>query len=255
MRDALLRTADRIEAAWKAARPLSDSPPDLADLEDGYRIQAELTRRLGPIAGWKVGALTPAQQAKRGVAHPIAAALLKPFVRQSPARFSARDFIAPRLECEFAFLLYRDVPPRAVPYSRDEVAAAIAGVCPAIEIADSRAAEDCSTALFLADFMGSGGFVHGAANASWRAIDLARSGVALRINGHEVARGTGAAILGDPFAAVVALANAQPQVGDGLKAGHVVTTGSCTGMIPVAAGDEAVATFENLGEVRVSFAV
>jgi 2-keto-4-pentenoate hydratase len=77
--------------------------------------------------------------------------------------------------------------------------------------------------------------------------------VVLRFDGKEIARGVGSAILGDPLAAVVMLANGQPKDGEGLRAGQIVTTGSCTGALPIAAGVEAVADFGALGEVRVRY--
>ena len=71
----------------------------------------------------------------------------------------------------------------------------------------------------------------------------------------ELASGSGRAVLaGDPFAAVVLFANAQPGAGPGLRAGDIVTTGSCTGAPDVPGAGRYVAEFAGLGRIAFSFA-
>ena len=78
--------------------------------------------------------------------------------------------------------------------------------------------------------------------------------VTLRINGVEVASGhSGMLVFGDPVAGVAWLAN-HPELGPrGLKAGDVVTTGTCTGITFLSPGDEAEADYGALGVVRARF--
>ena len=78
--------------------------------------------------------------------------------------------------------------------------------------------------------------------------------VTLRINGEEVASGnSGMLVFGDPISGVVWLAN-HPELGArGLRAGDVVTTGTCTGITPLSPGDEAEADYGALGTVRARF--
>lgn len=251
MNAALAQATDLFEAARRDARPL-DAPPPIVDLADGYRIQAELVRRVGAIGAWKIGALTAAQQARLGIETPIAAAINAAFVHKSPTTLPWRSFIRPLIECEFAFVLGVDLPPRTQPYSRAEVEQAIAGICPAIEVVDPRIGEARSGPLSVADAMANAAFVHGSVQTAWRSLDLARHEIVLRIGDKEAARGTGAAILGDPLAAVVVLANTQPPVGAGLEAGQIVTTGTCTGMTVVQAGEEIIADFGVLGTVALT---
>ena len=59
---------------------------------------------------------------------------------------------------------------------------------------------------------------------------------------------------GDPFGAVVLFANAQPGAGPGLRAGDIVTTGSCTGAPDVPGAGRYVAEFAGLGRIEFSFA-
>ncbi|MDQ6683981.1 MAG: 2-keto-4-pentenoate hydratase, partial [Pseudomonadota bacterium] len=66
-----------------------------------------------------------------------------------------------------------------------------------------------------------------------------------------IGEGSGLAVLdGDPFAAVVLFANAQPAAGPGLSAGDIVTTGSCTGAPDVPGRGRYRARFAALGEVE-----
>jgi 2-keto-4-pentenoate hydratase len=248
-----MNPADILEAARRAARrpaalPQASLPADFAA---AYRIQAELARRSGGTGGWKIAALVGEQQAKLGVDRPIAARILRPYVHQSPARLAASRFVQPAYECEFAFRLGRDLPPRAKPYDTAEIEAAIAALHPAIEIADSRVGAGAPALLVLADCFGNGAFIHGPGRSDWRSFDLATHAMTLRIDGNEAARGSGAAVPGGPVAALLALANHQPAEGEGLKVGQYVTTGSCTGMTPMKAGQVAVADFGSLGNVRV----
>ena len=57
---------------------------------------------------------------------------------QDPARIDASQFFMRVVEAEFAFRMARDLPPGSRPHMREEIADAIEGVIPAIEIVDSR---------------------------------------------------------------------------------------------------------------------
>src|SRR5439155_794542 len=67
------------------------------------------------------------------------------------------------------------------------------------------------------------------------------------------AHGVGAAVLDDPRLALTWLANDRAKRGEGLKAGQVVTTGTCIVPAKIAPGDSVVADFGELGRVGVRF--
>lgn len=253
--DRVAAAADLLQQARGGATLLSDtSNPALPrDIAEGYAVQAELARRAGKTGAWKVSGVDDKQKQGLKIDRPVGGRIFAMGVQASPATFPHKRFIKPLIECEFAFALGKDLPPRDKPYTRDEVEAAIAALHPAIEIADTRLPPGSPGAVVLADSIGNGGFVYGAAHKDWRKIDVPKHNVVLRMDGKEIARGIGSAILGDPLSAVVMLANGQPRDGEGLRAGQIVTTGSCTGALPIAAGAEAVADFGTLGEVRVRF--
>jgi len=242
-------------AAWPAAR----IPRDLAE---AYRLQSAVASDLGGIGGWKVAAVTPAQRESLGVPVPIAGPLLAPWIHDASAAtptLATAGFIAPKLECEFAFELARDLPPRPQrPYSRDEVRAAIAALRIAVEIVDSRLPRRLGALAELTDAFNNGAFIAGPAMIDWHALDLAQIEIVLRRSHdgrtEEVARGSGKAILdGDPFGTVVLLANSPADASRGLVAGTIVTTGSCTGAPLLPGPGDYRAEFATLGSVAFRF--
>ena len=92
-----------------------------------------------------------------------------------------------------------------------------------------------------------------ARTADWRGLDLKSHRVAVRVNGAAGGAGEGARALGDPMNVMMWLANQQARVGRGLKAGVIVSTGTCTGIDAVAPGDTVVADIGTLGTVDIAF--
>jgi 2-keto-4-pentenoate hydratase len=254
-----------LATARREARAIESWPAERVpiDLAEAYRLQAAVTRELGAIAGWKVAAVTSAQRETLGVDVAIGAPLLQPWMydwRNSAAELRIADFIAPKLECEFAFELARDLPPRpSQPYSRKEVEAAILAMRIAVEIVDSRLPRGLGARAELADSFNNGAFVAGPRIHAWHGLDFkALAMVLTRTHGdavEEIARGSGAAILdGDPFGTVVMLANAPPASTRGLLAGDIVTTGSCSGAPGLPGAGSYRADFGALGSVAFRFA-
>jgi 2-keto-4-pentenoate hydratase len=254
-----------LASARRHARAIEAWPHDRLprDLDEAYRLQAAVARDVGAVAGWKVAAVTLGQRAALGVDRPIGAPLLRPWLhdaRERPAALRRADFIAPKLECEIAFELGSDLPSRPErPYTRAEVRAATAALRLAVEIVDSRLPRGLGALAELADFFNNGALVAGPALVEWDALDLARLEIVLT-RAHdgareEVARGSANAILdGDPFGTVVMLANAPPDAARGLRAGDIVTTGSCTGAPPLPGEGAYRAAFASLGSVELAFA-
>lgn len=251
------RTARGIER-W----PVEWLPRDLAE---AYRLQSAVADGLGAVGGWKVAAINDEQRRTLGVPRPIGGPVIAAWMRDasaSPAEFRVAEFVAAKLECEFAFELAHDLPARVgKPYSRAEVVAAVASLRLAIEVVDSRLPRGLGAFAELADAFNNGGFVAGPRIVDWQAIDFAATTIVLHAERErsdadtsELAHGSGAAILdGDPFATVVMLANAQPEGGAGLRAGHIVTTGSCTGAPWLPGPGVYRAEFAGLGAVEVRF--
>jgi 2-keto-4-pentenoate hydratase len=158
-------------------------------------------------------------------------------------------------EAEFAFRMAKDLPPRASRYATEEVMAAVGTLHLAIEVPDSRYRDfaQAGAPQLTADDSCACFFVLGDEVSDWRGVDLAAHPVVGHRNGAVAERGSGANVLGDPRVALAWLANDRATRGDGLKAGQIVTTGTCVRPMPIAPGDQVVADFGALGRVRVQF--
>ena len=157
-------------------------------------------------------------------------------------------------ECEFVFTLADDLPPRDEPYLREEVMAAVASLHPGLELPDSRFEhfESAGAAQLAADNACAHWMVVGPATEEpWRESDLSAHETALIVNGKEVTRGRGADVLGDPRDALTWLANQHGLLGEGLRAGQLITT--VTGQpCAIAAGDRVEASLGVFGTVAAT---
>lgn len=224
-----------------------------SDAAEAYAMQAEVFHHLGPASNaWKVGSTSPESQAKLGTNEPGSARVPARFNFASGAAvpvFAAHDLW---IEGEFALRLGKDLPPRAGIYTREEVEAAIDGVAPALEVVGSRLAEGIAKGgrfRVTADGGANVSLTLGAVVADWRRFDLPAHELRLSINGETVAVGKGERALGDPVNVMTWLAN-HLRGSVGLKAGEIVSTGTCTGLIRVAPGDRLSADFGDIGVVE-----
>jgi len=242
----------RLPELPEAARP--------QDAEDAYRCQELLVRQLlerygGAVMGYKVACTNPVAQRQLNVDGPFYGHLLAPFCFGSPARLRADQFVERVIEAEFAFLLGRDLPPTAAPRPIEEIAEAVAGVLPGIEIVDSRF--DSWTTVgapsLIADNACNAAWVRGALREDWRGLDLAAQAVRLTVNGKVERQGSGSAVLGHPLNALQWLENTLSSRGLGLRAGQYVTTGVTTEVYWAARGDRIIADFGPVGTVELAF--
>ena len=233
--------------------------PELRDTETAYRVQSRVTTLLdAPVVGYKVGSTSKEAQSILGTDEPGAGVLLAPYLHVSPVRMEVVPAHMPAIEGEFAFRLGRDLSPRSAAFDREEVCAAIDGVTGAIEIVGTRIAGGLAGKgryLVTADGGANIGLAVGAWRSDWRTLDLPAHPVTVHINGVAKGRGTGARALGDPVNVLIWLANHLARTGEGLRAGMVVSTGTCTGLDAVGPGDRAVADFGTLGSVTIDFDV
>jgi 2-keto-4-pentenoate hydratase len=254
--NAIEQAAKTIWTTWQANRRIEALPVECRPTTrlEGYRVQARVARLSGQkVFGWKIAATSKAGQQHIGVDGPLAGRLLDKRVFQSGATVSLSNNIMKVIEAEFAFRMGRDLPPRKTPYTLEEVTAAVATMHPAIEIPDSRYADfvTAGAAQLIADNACASYFVLGpATTADWRQSDLPRHPVTAHLNGKLVREGRGENVLGDPRIALTWIANELSLVGDMLRRGETVTTGTCIAPAQVDAGDHVVADFGEFGRVE-----
>jgi len=261
MPEAVAFSTDLARQLWRARRTGGVVDPDNVvkpnSLEEAYAIQHEIVALSGEASrGFKVGSTSVEAQKNLGTDEPGAGVLLAPYVYESPTRIAIAPAHTPSVEGEFAYLLGRDLPPRATPYTMDEVADAVAAVAGAIEVVGTRFSGGLAgkgRLLVTADCGANIAFVGGRWRYDLRSMDLKTHRVAMTINGAVRGTGTGERALGDPMNVLLWLANQQSGQGRGLKSGEIVSTGTCTGLDPVLPGDRVRADFGDLGAVEIVF--
>jgi len=242
------RAGTRLEALDASERPL--------DRVEAYAIQAELGRAsTAPLFGWKIAATSEAGQKHINVPGPMAGRILAETVIADGGTASMAGNEMRVAEPEFAFRMARDLAPRSSPFAVAEVLDAVDTLHPAIEIPDSRFADfvTAGEAQIIADNACAHLFVLGApAKANWRSLDLVEERPVTTLGGKQYV-GHGKNVLGDPRLALAWLANELRGLGLTLRAGQVVTTGTCHPPLPIRAGDHVAADFGVLGKVSVGF--
>jgi 2-keto-4-pentenoate hydratase len=244
---------------WTAATRIPSLPDDCrpASRADGYAVQRRIVDLSGqPVVGWKIAATSMLGQAHIGVDGPLAGTLLEDRVLESGATVSLAGNHMRVAEAEFGFRFARSLPRRDAPYVEREVLDAVGSLHPTVEIPDSRFEDftGVGTPQLIADnACACWLIVGGAAAAEWRALDLAAHVVRTTLNGNPAETGIGHKVLGSPLNALTWIANELRVFGEGLRAGDLVTTGTCIAPVAVRPGDRFQADFAELGELAVSF--
>jgi 2-keto-4-pentenoate hydratase len=225
-------------------------------LAEGYVIQdAMVAVAAQPVSGWKIVATSKAGQEHIGVTEPLAGRLFANFMLSDGASLPAAPLHMSVVEAEFAFKMARDLAPREAPYDMAEVCDAAAELHLAIEVPDARFERfaEIGPAQIVADDAFAAWLVFGPKVRDWLRRDLPNQPVRVLKNGEIAVEGTGSNALGDPRIALLWLANHLASRGIALKAGDVVTTGTCTTPAVIAPGDDVVAEFVDLGRVALRF--
>lgn len=215
-------------------------------LRDAYRIQRELSRRRSARGstrvGWKVGATSAASQRFLATDAPMLGPLFDDMRVRSGGRCQLARMINPRLEIELAFRM-GPVPPVA-----DAFAAAF-------ELVDSRiVAEGSDVRNAAADLGRACRFVLGAWTGAEQIPHPADLAGTLVCDGSVVASGGATSVLGDPRRSVAWLASTLDELGESLKPGDIVLSGSFIAPFPVEAGQTFDGVMEApLGSVSVQF--
>lgn len=226
------------------------------DLDAAYAISAELAalreRELGVRrVGRKVGLTNPLVQARVGIDEPDYGIIHDDMVFTSGVVLPASRYNNLLIEAEVAFVLGRDI----LDPSPEAVAAAVDHVTPAFEVVDFRYAGSVGRIVdTIADNAGCSGIVLGEEQHAYGPVDLTAVEMVITAGDAEITRGVGSNVLGDPVNAVRWLAETAIRVGEPLRAGEVLLSGSIGYIEPWPPDVECVATITGLGRVTATLA-
>jgi 2-keto-4-pentenoate hydratase len=224
---------------------------------DGYAIQQQVAALSGQaVVGWKIAATSHAGQRHIGVDGPLVGSVLASRVLPDGANVSLDGNAMRVAEAEFAFRFGRALPARESAYAIEEVLDAVESLHTTIEIPDSRYDDFARVGApqLIADNACACWLIVGpAAPIAWRDLNLPRHRVAAFLNGTAAAEGVGANVLDDPRLALAWMVNELRLFGDGVRAGDLVTTGTCIPPVGIVPGDRFRADWGELGVLDASF--
>jgi 2-keto-4-pentenoate hydratase len=230
--------------------PVWDDPR----VQRGLGAQLELRRsRLAegdaPL-GWKVAFGAPQAMELLGLDAPLVGFLTSRALVEPGADYSLAGWTKPALEAEIAVHLGSDLGPGA---SREETQAAIAGLGPAIELADiDRPLEELEAVL--AENIFQRGVILGLPDRGRAGGDV--SGIRARTvcDGVELeSTDEPTALTGELIGVVTHVASLLAAFGETLRAGEVVIAGAVLPHVWPTAGQRVEAELEPLGRLDVSF--
>ena len=242
-------TAQLLLAARRSHTQLSSRDVLPADTAAAYRVQDLTVAELGSIGGWKVGA-------KNASSEPACAPLPLAGLLPSGSTLTGPEWPWRGIEVEAALRLGRDLDPAGQWLSPDELAPFFDAVLPAVEVVETRLIDRASSDPLcqLADLQSHGALVLGTPSAlAPRQLDLTTLQAQLWFNGQVTASTVGGNPAADVWRLIAWLALHCAQRGLPLRAGQIVTTGSCTGLLPAPEGAQIKAEVSELGRVELRF--
>lgn len=234
---------------------LTKTYPEL-ETEDSYRIQELVVEQFKAdgrkVKGYKIGLTSKAMQEMAGTNEPDYSVVLDHMFIPEDARIQRQDFSDPLVEIEIAFVMKSRLQGPGV--NAADVIRATDFVLPSIEVVDFRVARapGMNVRDTIADLAAVGCVVLGGNPVRLEDIDIRNIGGELLINGEVRESGMSSAVLGNPVTAIAWLANKLSEFGIAFEPGDVVFSGSCVRALPVKAGDQVTARFDNgFGDVNL----
>jgi len=254
------KTQEHAKELWQARcdGSLCPFPKKHLTVTEAYELQhAETDVSGAEVCGYKIGATADETQAILGLSTPFYGPIFSSYTTHtaSDATLDLPLFIKhfPRVESEFIACMKHDVQRDKKDLELQELLEHIDWVAPGFEFVGSRytAPDGSPGTSVIGDFGAHQHSVIGAPYENWRSLDLNAHPVSLAINGKHAATGhSGMSIYGHPLEFVCWLLN-QPGMTSGLKAGQLISCGTHTGAIPVAAGDLVEADYGPMGALKV----
>ena len=254
----ILGLAEHLETAELQAHDVTMITADHPDMDwdDAYAIQDEIRRRKeargNKTVGLKAGLTSFAKMKQMGVETPVFGFVSDYMSIPDGGEVKTAELIHPKVEAEICIVT--KAPLKGPGCHIAAVMAATDFVVPAVEIIDSRYRDfKFDLKSVIADNTSASRFVIGGRMRDLSELDLRTLGVVLEVNGEVVTMAAGAAVLGNPLAAVAMLANHLGERGQEIPAGTFIMTGGVTEAVLVKAGDNVTVRFQDLGSVSMRF--
>jgi 2-keto-4-pentenoate hydratase len=248
--------ASRLVQARLTAKSLNAFPgiqPD--NLDTAYACQDHAIKIFpDEIAGWKIGRLSPDQEAKFGqmrLSGPIFKKAVRQASKDSSIAFPVFDGGFAAVESEFVLRLGRDAPADKTTWTISEAADLVAAMHIGIETAGSpmAAINDLGGTAVISDFGNNAGLILGPEISDWASRKLDTLKVATSINGVVAGQGNASGIPGGPVEALRFLLEHTAKRGRPLKKDMLISTGAVTGIHNVVAGHTGLADFGADGRI------
>lgn len=209
---------------------LLDGLPETLTLADAYAVQKSwllLREQRGEQQiGWKMGLTSRAKMQQMNLDSPIRGFLTDAMLLTDGATLPD-TLQQPRVEPEICFIMKRDI---IGPVSPAQALAAVDGVCPALEIIDSRYKDfKFNLPNVVADNTSAAFVVLGSTLSPAEGLDSL--GIVLECDGRVVETASSAAIYDHPARSLAQLINML--VPHGLGAGDIVMSGGATAAVPL----------------------
>ena len=228
-----------------------ENNPAAMTVEDAYRLQMEVARlrlqRGEPIAGYKIGCISPVMQAQLGLDHPVFGHIFGTELHGSGVELNPAQYDGLAIEGEWAVRLAQDIPNPA--WLRSHRREAIAAGFAVIELHNYVFRNSPHTAQEL---IGNNA-IHAGAVLPLEEADLADPDdlldqpLSVWKNGQLLGTATGRAIPDGPFGSLMRLAEHLERFGRTLERGQLALTGSPLPLYRVTAGDRIEVRCDKLG--------
>lgn len=231
-------------------------------LDTAYDIQDACTAHAtdgDTVIGYKIGATADETLGILGLTEPFYGALYKSsytVITEPEQSLTLNLFMQhqPRIECEFVACMKNDIHRTNKDLTIEDIKEHIDWIAPGLEIVGSRFNDTAKQLGYraIADLGANQHMLVGKPYSRWQELDLSAHPVQLNIEGQETVNGhSGISIYGNPLEFVCWLLNQQRMHTVGLKAGQIVSCGTCTGAPFLEAGKQVVADYGVLGKLKL----
>lgn len=240
----------------KLLTPPSYLYPDMG-YDDAYAIASAMVKEYQKAgftaSGKKVGLTSNVMRKHAGISEPDYGIIFHELCYSNESDVEFEKFAQPLIEAELCFKLSKDLQGESI--SVEQVLASTEYIVPALEIVDIRQKIDKPRKIFdtVADNASFGAYVLGDTPIKPYQIDLGLVGFVFEHNNHQVEVSCGAAVLDHPAKSVAWLAKRFTQLGNPLKAGEMVMSGSAITILAAQKGDNFRCRYGRLGEVSANF--